>query len=74
MERISNCCSSALPVSDFIQLQTRKVLTINHVFEIIVHVHDGCDWDYMHVCMYIKIEAKIIKIVMIKIFSWYDFR
>ncbi|KAL6739925.1 hypothetical protein Aduo_013322 [Ancylostoma duodenale] len=34
-----------LPIDEFVEMKTRKVLTINHVFEILVHYSSNYDWE-----------------------------
>ncbi|CAD6198065.1 unnamed protein product [Caenorhabditis auriculariae] len=34
-----------LPIDEFVNLKTRKVLTINHVFEILVHYNSSGNWE-----------------------------
>uniref|UniRef100_A0A1B6L5S2 tRNA (guanine(9)-N(1))-methyltransferase n=1 Tax=Graphocephala atropunctata TaxID=36148 RepID=A0A1B6L5S2_9HEMI len=33
-----------LPIREFLEMNTRKVLTIDHVFEILLHVSEGITW------------------------------
>ena len=36
--------TAQLPIGDYIQIETRKVLTINHVFEILLEKYRGLSW------------------------------
>ena len=36
--------TARLPIDEFISLKTRKVLTVNHVYEILAEVCQGLDW------------------------------
>ncbi|KAF4532222.1 hypothetical protein B566_EDAN004308 [Ephemera danica] len=33
-----------LPISQYLEMKTRQVLTIDHVFAIMLHVSEGCTW------------------------------
>jgi tRNA (guanine9-N1)-methyltransferase len=36
--------TARLPIDEFVEMRTRKVLTVNHVFEILAAVARGCSW------------------------------
>jgi hypothetical protein len=49
-----------LPIDEFIRMKTRKVLTINHVFEILVAVTKGSSWKEVSsskMCLHLKMFA-----------------
>ncbi len=50
-----------LPIDEFIRMKTRKVLTINHVFEILVAVTKGSTWKEVgssKMCLHLKMFAQ----------------
>ena len=36
--------TARLPIDEFINMKTRKVLAVNHVYEILAHVSQGKSW------------------------------
>jgi tRNA (guanine9-N1)-methyltransferase len=37
--------TARLPIGEFIQMSTRKILAVNHVFEILLNYLDSRDWN-----------------------------